>query len=344
LLNRQQIEALFAPLGAARGLLLAVSGGPDSTALLSLVARWRDECAAPPVFAATVDHGLRPEGAAEAEAAGALSRRLRVPHATLFWSGDKPVTRLQERARKARYRLLVDHARSVGADTIVTAHHLDDQAETVLMRLSRGSGIAGLAGMAALSDREGFAIARPLLSTPKAELVAYCQAEGLDFADDPSNRNPRFARARMRLLVAETGLDVRALTRLAARAARAEQALAAATDEAHARLGPLGVATAAALLSEPLEIRLRLIGRAVASAGGDAGRRLRLEKLEALTQAFTAAATEGRRFSANVGGARLTLRLDGQVEVKREPPRRPRAAARQTEAPQDEKADETAEG
>jgi len=166
-----------APLASLRdepALLLAVSGGPDSTALLLMASEWAEP--KPRLFAATVDHGLRPESGAEAAAAAELCARLGVPHATLRWQGRKPTTRLQERAREARYDLLAAHARQVGAGVVVTAHHLDDQAETVLFRLARGSGLAGLAGMAARSRRGAIDIARPLLAIPKADLVALCEA------------------------------------------------------------------------------------------------------------------------------------------------------------------------
>ena len=138
--------------------------------------------------------------------------KLGVPHATLVWTGPKPSTRLQERAREARYRLLVEHARAIGADAIATAHHADDQAETVLFRLLRGSGVAGLAGMAATSRRDGVTIVRPLLGVAKSDLVAFCRARGVAFADDPSNADPRYARTRLRALLgrlADEGLTTR---------------------------------------------------------------------------------------------------------------------------------------
>ncbi len=179
---------------------------------------------------------------------------LRVPHATLVWEGEKPAARLQERAREARYDLLTAEARRVGAGVIVTAHHLDDQAETVLFRLMRGSGLAGLAGMAARTRRGEVEIARPLLGLGKAELVAFCEARGLAYVSDPSNENPRFARPRLRRLagaLAAEGLDAPALARLARRAAVAEAALVRQTDMAEARLRLAGTAAARRPRSPP---------------------------------------------------------------------------------------------
>ena len=234
------IEALFAPLARAKTLLIAVSGGPDSTALLLMAAEWARRRGRTRIEAATVDHGLRPESAEEAKAVAALCARLGVAHRILQWKGAKPASRLQERAREARYRLLVDHAKAIGADALLTAHHADDQAETVLFRLLRGSGVAGLRGMELTTTRDGMTIVRPLIGLRKSELIAFADARGAPFVDDPSNADPRFARTRLRALLArlgEEGLDADALDRLARRAGETEQALAHLTAEVEARLG-----------------------------------------------------------------------------------------------------------
>jgi tRNA(Ile)-lysidine synthetase-like protein len=143
-----EARALFAGLEGLPALVLAVSGGPDSTALMWLAARWRDALkAGPKLVAVTVDHGLRQEAKREAAAVARLARKLGVAHRTLRWTGAKPATGLQKAARAARYRLLAQAARQAQAAPILTAHTLDDQAETVLIRMSRGSGITGLAAM-----------------------------------------------------------------------------------------------------------------------------------------------------------------------------------------------------
>jgi tRNA(Ile)-lysidine synthase len=331
------------PLRAEPALLLAVSGGPDSTALLLMAAEW---AGGPALHAATVDHGLRPESAGEAEAVAALAARLGVPHRILRWQGEKPRTRLQERARAARYALLAEEAQRVGAKVVVTAHHLDDQAETVLMRLARGSGIGGLAGMAARIRRGEIEIARPLLGVAKAELVAFCDARGIAYAHDPSNANPAFARPRLRRLaesLAAEGLDAAALARLARRAALAEDALARMSEAAEARLGLArnGRCDAQALAAEPPEIVRRVLTAALLEprpSPPPLRGRVReggppdpppLEAMERLTAELIAAIAERRRFAANVAGALIAYDGRGSVSVAPEPPRRApgRAAA-----------------
>ena len=143
-----EAKTLFADLQAFPVIALAVSGGPDSTALMLLAARWRDALKTKPkLVAVTVDHGLRKESKGEAAAVARLARKLNISHRTVRWNGRKPSTGVQEKARAARYRLLGEAAQKAGATHILTAHTLDDQAETVLIRMSRGSGLTGLGAM-----------------------------------------------------------------------------------------------------------------------------------------------------------------------------------------------------
>lgn len=295
-LSEAGLATLFVPFLRHDRILLAVSGGPDSTALILLAQRWREGRDVGPALAvATVDHGLRAEARTEAEAVGALAARLGLPHAVLDLSLPLPKARLQEAARHARYEALLAHARRIGASAIATAHTLDDQAETVLFRLVRGSGIGGLAGIPSERALAEVELLRPLLGLPKAHLIEECRRGGIGFTEDPSNHDPRFARARLRALLpalAEEGLDAPALARLAARMARAETALEAATDAASARLwraeGPIRLPRAG--FSElPAEIGLRLLGRAVeAVADGP----VELGKLEVLHGWIVALGTE----------------------------------------------------
>src|SRR5438105_2347195 len=227
-ISAQQAKRLFADFKAAPALVLAVSGGPDSIALMWLAARWQRGLArGPRLVAVTVDHGLRAEAAREARDVKHLARALDLEHRTMRWKGTKPKAGLPAAAREARYKLLAQAARACGATHVLTAHTRDDQAETLLMRLLRGSGIAGLAAMARQSKREGFLLARPLLKVPKSRLIATLTKAKIKFADDPTNRDPTFTRARLRELLpalAAEGGDARALAPLAARPARANGA------------------------------------------------------------------------------------------------------------------------
>jgi tRNA(Ile)-lysidine synthase len=324
-LSAAEVDRLLAPLGRAKSLLIAVSGGPDSTALLLMAAEWAKRRGKTRIEAATVDHGLRPDGAEEAKAVAKLCSRLGLEHRTLPWKGAKPPSRLQERAREARYRLLVDRAKAIGADAILTAHHADDQAETVLFRLLRGSGVAGLRGMDATTTRDGMLIARPLIGLKKSDLVAFAQARGVPFVDDPSNTDPRFARTRIRALLTrlrEEGLDAEALDRLARRARETEEALAHLTAEVEARIGSEDALDARALYAAPIAIVQRILARRIAAASGRDPSRIGLEKIEALALSLREALSEHGAEAANVGGALVRLTVKGRLSFAPEPPRK----------------------
>jgi tRNA(Ile)-lysidine synthetase-like protein len=152
-----ELPALFDDFANSRRTLLAVSGGPDSTALLVLAARWRAKRAnGPDLIAATIDHKLRAAAKAEAKAVAKLAGKLGIPHRILEWKGRKPATGVQEAAREARFAMFSALAKEIGADTLMTAHTRDDQAETVLHRMGRGSGIGGLAGIRRVHQRGEF--------------------------------------------------------------------------------------------------------------------------------------------------------------------------------------------
>jgi tRNA(Ile)-lysidine synthase len=329
-----EAKTLFADLQGFPVIALAVSGGPDSTALMLLAARWRDALKTKPkLVAVTVDHGLRKESKAEAAAVARLARKLNISHRTVRWNGRKPSTGVQEQARAARYRLLGEAAHRAGAAHILTAHTLDDQAETVLIRMSRGSGLTGLGAMTRTArlppdGKSSIVLVRPLLDIAKARLIATLDVAKIAYADDPSNRNPRFARSRLRGLMgalAEEGLDAGRLAQLARRLKRAEGAIETAVDRAMyeltVELSPEGslCIEASRFADLPAEIALRLLGRAVAGAGDEGP--VELGKLEALKCALDRALTgrEGR-FRRTLAGAVVTL-TDRQLIVERAPPR-----------------------
>ncbi|KIU52230.1 MULTISPECIES: tRNA lysidine(34) synthetase TilS [Bradyrhizobium] len=332
-ITARDAKRLFAGLAAAPTLVLAVSGGPDSVALMWLAARWRRALAkGPRLVAVTVDHGLRREAAREARDVKRLARSLDLPHHTLRWSGPKPGTGVPAAAREARYRLLAQAARKHGATHILTAHTRDDQAETLLMRLLRGSGVAGLSAMARETERDGILLTRPLLDVAKAQLIATLKRAGVGFADDPTNRDPAFTRPRLRALMpvlAEEGGDARNLARLAARIARANAALEVQVDDAERYLalkdedGPHAGFDAGSFAVMPEEIRLRLLKRAIDRIGHEGP--AELGKVETLLAALDGAlAKREPKLKQTLAGAVVSL-AGGRITIAPAPPRRVRS-------------------
>jgi tRNA(Ile)-lysidine synthase len=350
-ISAQDAKGLFADWKTAPAIVLAVSGGPDSIALMWLAARWRSALArGPRLIAVTVDHGLRPEAAREAREVKRLARTLDLPHRTMRWTGVKPKTGLPAAARTARYRLLAQAAEAIGATHILTAHTRDDQAETLLMRLLRGSGIAGLAAMARESERDGVLLARPLLHVSKSQLIATLKKAKIGFADDPTNHDTSFTRPRLRavmpVLAAEGG-DARNLARLAARLARANAAVDVLVDGAErylalrnreiirsgdgARDFDVEDFDSKAFAAMPEEIRLRLLLRTINRFGHEGP--AELGKVEALLAVLDRAVADQRRgrgpspnfrLKQTLAGALVSL-IDGRIRVEPAPRRRIRA-------------------
>lgn len=250
------LDALVPP---AASVGVAVSGGPDSLALLLLAAAARPG----KIAAATVDHGFRAESRDEAEMVGAACRQLGVPHAilTVHWP-EQPTANLQARAREARYWLLDEWALRNDLQAIATAHHADDQAETLLMRLARGAGLPGLVGARKRRLLDGgIHVVRPLLEWRRAELAAIVADSGLTPVDDPANRDPRHDRSRFRGLLDEAEwANVDRLAASAAWLAEADDALEWMTRAlATSRIVPDGEALALDADGLPRELQRRLL-------------------------------------------------------------------------------------
>jgi tRNA(Ile)-lysidine synthase len=330
-----ETNTLFGGLHHFSPLILAVSGGPDSTALMVLAARWRGKAKSPRLVAVTVDHGLRKESKREAEAVAKLAHKLGIEHRTMEWTGRKPKTGLQEAARLARYRLLSQAAKEIEARYVLTAHTLDDQAETILFRLARGSGIRGLAGMYStwpmpVEEGLGVLLLRPLLKVPKKRLIATLKAAKVRYADDPSNRDPRFTRPRLRELMpllAREGLTASRLGVLADRIQRVEDALFEILAWTNGRIVAVGRSTddnpTTVLHSDlfsalPKEIAIRVLGWTISKA---AGGQPELGKLETFHAVLYRALDDGMPFRRTLAGALVTLGRD-KITVEPAPPRR----------------------
>jgi tRNA(Ile)-lysidine synthase len=290
-----EASRLLEPLNSFSSVALAVSGGPDSLALMHLAAWWQAAVPrAPALSVLTVDHGLRRSSREEALMVGRMASSLELPHAILAWkTGDAHGPSLQAKARTARYDLMAAHCHANDIPALVTAHHLDDQAETFLMRLKRGSGLDGLAAIPQRGAWGGIVLLRPLLDVPKARLIATLAKKGIAFISDPSNADERFERARVRggsEALAALGLTPEALALSARRLRRAREALDHAAQsflDAHSEMSEAGYAVIEpeALHSAPQEIVLRALARLIAMVGG-AEEPLRLAKLEALLASF----------------------------------------------------------
>lgn len=312
--------AAVGPFEPCPELAVAVSGGPDSLALALLADRWA-RARSGAIVALTVDHRLRPESTAEAAQVGDWLRARGIRHEVLVWDGPYPIHDLQAAARAARYRLLGEWCRRAQLLHLLTAHHQDDQAETLILRLGRGSGLAGLAGMAPIVEDGHHRLLRPLLPVPAARLRATLAALDQAWLEDPSNRNPAFARVRVRAqksLFAEAGLTPQRLAETSRHLARARTVLEQLVERvliAGVSLHPAGFAL---LDPRPLaaaaeEIGLRALAAVIATVGGEEYPP-RFDRLERAAEALYGEVLGGGR---TLGGCRI-LPWRGRVLVLRE--------------------------
>lgn len=297
--------APVAPFEARPVLAVAVSGGRDSMALALLAHEWavaRDGR----VQALIVDHGLRRESADEAQATRARLAGQGIGSEILIWSGDKPSTRLQQAARAARYRLLFEACRRHGVLHLLTAHHADDQDETVAMRAARASGPDGLAGMAAVLEHRDLRLLRPLLAVPRRRLTATLEARGVEWIDDPSNQDRRFERVRVRQDGIGAGVE-----RNAGRAVR-DRSLAE-TALGVLEVGAEGVALDHLIVSVlRKEITERLLSRVIQAVGGldYPPRQERLSRAAARLSLGERPGKSGKSQDFTLSGCQLRLRRD----------------------------------
>jgi tRNA(Ile)-lysidine synthase len=311
-IGKDELEDLFQLFAGRRGVLLAVSGGADSVALMTLASRWRSGGGGTPLSVATVDHGLRAGAASECERVQAWAGELGLDCHVLRIPPGSLTRNIQESARDARYALLESCAADAGADAISTAHTLEDQAETVLMRLAHGSSVDGLAAMREVSRRGSLLHLRPLLGTPRQRLLATLRSEGIGWIEDPSNQDMRFERVRLRRLLpalGAAGLTSRRLALLAARAARATDALDAAASRLLRKIASRDAGSlrldGTALFEEEREVRIRAIALGIAAIAPKS--RIRLERLERLERTLAAASAAGAPLRRTLGGAVVTL-------------------------------------
>jgi tRNA(Ile)-lysidine synthase len=232
------MDVNFSPmLDGQNAVCVGVSGGADSFALCFALSRYFSARGVT-VHAITVDHGLRPEAADEARHVGlVLSALPNVHHVTLRWNfAEKPSSRVQEQARNARYDLMMGYMEKHSISHLFLGHHMDDQAETFLFRLAKGSGLDGLACMPFIQKRDAVFLCRPMLGISKDTIVSFCGEEGINFVEDPSNNDDKYARVRLRAsmdILAHEGLTSARLAQAALRMGRARAALDRMADKAY---------------------------------------------------------------------------------------------------------------
>ena len=323
-----ELMAAFGPFERAPVLAVAVSGGPDSMALCTLADGWASERGGR-ARALVVDHGLRPESADEAARVAGWLDGLGIASTVLSWTGPKPASRIQAAARTARYRLMDEWCRAAGVLHLLLAHHQDDQAETLLLRLDRGSGLDGLAAMAGAVERPGLRLLRPLLGVPAARLRATLESGGLPWVEDPSNHDRRFARVRLRQLMpvlAGDGVSASRLGRVASALGRARGIMDAAVVAFLAVAvtpHPAGFCwlDAGRYGAAPAEVARRALTRLLLCLGGGLYPP-RSDRLERLHRSLAGGSLEAGR---TLGGCRILPRRRG-VLICREP----QAAAEET--------------
>ncbi len=315
-----QIADIFAPLKGAGKVALAVSGGADSMALMALAHRARAILPDGPDFLVlTVDHGLRAEARQETALVADTARRFGFNCRVLVGDGVKTGGNLQAAARDLRYQLMTDACHALGVDILVTAHHLEDQAETFLLRLARGSGVDGLGAMAPQSWRRGVRLIRPFLDTPKARLQDFLASDYLDirWVEDPSNEDSSFDRVKLRKLaprLKDAGLTPKRLVATARRMRDAEKVLEQAADDLAVRAVRVDPAGHCAIDRREFtgalpDTRLRLLSRCLAAVGGQTYRP-RMARLRNIMDAVVSSKQCRRTLAGcvvGVGGERVDI-------------------------------------
>ncbi len=302
-----RLMAPFEPFETAPVVAVAVSGGRDSLALALLARDWA-AARGGGIAALIVDHGLRPESEREAGATYDLLGRLGIEACILRWSGPKPHSGLQAAARTERYRLLSGECRRRGILHLLLAHHADDQLETVTMRAARGSGLDGLAGMAALVERPEVRLLRPLLPVPRARLTATLEARGVPWIDDPSNVDLRFERARLR--AGAPLADIVPAEESARRAAGERRLAQAAVETLEFDRDDGAVIDRAGFCRLGAGLQARLLSRVVLAVGGrdHAPRRDRVERAAGRLAGPVLRGKSGKGQDFTLSACRLTLR------------------------------------
>jgi tRNA(Ile)-lysidine synthase len=311
-------------LNTQESIAVAVSGGPDSLALMALMAE-HTQSKNIELHILSVDHGLRTSAKDEVQMVAewvCSQKSAHIQHKILTWEGEKPEAAIMENARAARYDLMAEYCAAHKIQTLLVAHHQDDQAETFLIRLAKGSGLNGLGAMQEVRDYKGaLKIARPLLSVSKEELIALCEEEEIPYVRDPSNENDDYLRPRLRKsmdVLAKEGLTAKRLSLTAKRLSRARRALDDIADSAFQaclieKRAEAYVFNFNALKGCPEEISLRVIQRAVEAFREGADYNVRMERLENVFESLWDSPENFK--SRTLGGCKFSLKKEALLTL-----------------------------
>ena len=286
------MEMYFSDIGDT-DIAVGVSGGADSMALCLILSDYFKDVPKLTIHALSVDHALRSESLSEAQhVAQQLKTLPNVEHHILTWKHEtRPDARIQEKARTARYDLMKEYMHGHNITMLFLGHHIDDQAETFLFRLAKGSGLDGLSCMSVIQKiGENAVLCRPMLGLSKGDMISFCKNRGVDFIDDPSNYCDDYARVRLRKsrdILASEGLSSKRLFVASKRFSRARKALEKLSNDAFDDCLDLNDAGCivfkfSGLVSNPDEIILRVILRAMSDLRNDTGYGARLDRVEHL--------------------------------------------------------------
>jgi tRNA(Ile)-lysidine synthase len=316
-----------------KNIALGVSGGGDSMALAHMMAQWAVEHDRH-IHLLTVNHNLRDDSQAEADQVAQYVKDFpNSSHHILTWNHDtKPETAVMEKARNARYTLMAEYCKSNNINVLSIAHHADDQLETFMFRLTKGSGLDGLCGMAEWTDyNDSLKIHRPLLDKTHADLIAYCQSQNLQWIEDPSNENENYARPRLRKTLVEEGFESKRFAKTLRRLSRAQQALDIITYEVikdnclPRESGDPGLQNNGSpiksgmtlkwdnICKKPHDIQIRVLHKALVMVGEtQGGYPPKLERVEDIVETIRPSK------SATLFGCLITLSKDGKtLEIRR---------------------------
>jgi tRNA(Ile)-lysidine synthase len=304
----------FSKIKNQKHIAVGLSGGGDSMALTHMLSKWALQNNAQ-IHAITVNHNLRKNSANEAVMVGGYIKKFpNVEHHILKWDmGGHEKTALMEKARSARYALMIEYCKAHNIDTLAIGHHGDDQIETFLFRLSKGSGVDGLAAMPELSERDGVQIYRPLLPHSHHELIQYCKSNHLKWIEDPSNQNSQFARPRIRKALEDEGLTTKRMAKTVQRMAEAKEAILWLVGKAFDETNINKDTVQWDVLSEyPRAVAVRVLQGYLERLGKDTGGYPpKLERVESIV------ATIRPSKSATLHGCLITLSKDGKaLEIK----------------------------